>query len=788
MTIDQSTLTLLEYNAALKWLAEETHSEAGRLASLALLPDLPPKSILQSWTLISEGREILDQNDAPDFSEHLDLTEILEPLQVEGSMLNLEELQAVGFEARTSQRSRSFFAAYLDIAPELGQVASGLSSLPGLIGDLERTIGPDGEILDTASPELGRLRLEQASLRQGLASKLTTIMRSDAFKSVIQDEVITTRSDRFVVPVRAGGAGKARGLVHDWSKTGATAFMEPLEVVDDNNRLGLLKRKEKEEIERILRRLSNDCRLNTPELLASGEILTQLDLVLAQARLSRIWAATIPTYLPGGGVALRQARHPLLMRRLTASGGKMTPLDIQVEPEKPVVIISGLNTGGKTVAMKTLGLNLLLVQAGLHPAVGEGSRLDFLEVMAVMGDEQDLSSDLSTFSGHVRSLGRVLEAARPGALILLDEIGAGTDPAEGAALGLAVLEKLYDSGGLVLAATHYQLIKTWASLTPGVMSVAVNSSSSGQPLYGLSYGSPGFSGGLKMARRLGLPPQLVDKAESYLDDGQRRAMELLAKLDEERINLALTREDLEDAKLAMARAEADLRKLTQRQAEEWDKKIQAQNKSISEALAKNAREFEDLKREMRQLDDKSGRQKIQFSEAKSKLDKSLRGVRPKELNTEIPLLQVKEGDTVRVGRLGRSAVVRSVNLERKEALVETGSLNVKVPFSDLFPLIEADMGRKKARTINVTITPAESFQLSLNLLGKTVEEAIDEVEKELDRAVLAGRKTIHVVHGFGTGRLRHGLRNYLANHPRVGHFERAPQNGGGDGVTVVTIE
>lgn len=787
--MDTNTLTLLEYDQALQWLSEETHSQAGRLAALSLTPDLPPDEILQSWSLISEAREILIQTDGPDISEHLDLQEIMEPLKVEGSVLNVEQLQAVGFEARTAQVARSFFTAYLEIAPGLADLASGLSSQPELIDTLERSIGFDGEILDTASMELARLRLEQASTRQGLTTKLTHLMRSDSFRQIIQDEIITTRSDRFVIPVRAGGTGKTKGLVHDWSKTGATAFMEPLEVVEDNNQLSLLKRKEKAEIERILCRLSEDCRQAAPELLASGQILTRLDLILAQARLAQRWSATVPQYQPGGGVHLLQAGHPLLMRRLEANGERMTPLDLQVEPEKPVVIISGLNTGGKTVALKTLGLNLLLAQAGLQPAVGYGSHLDFLEVLAVMGDEQDLSSDLSTFSGHIRSLGRVLDRAGPGVLVLLDEIGSGTDPAEGSALGLAVLENLYGTGVLVMAATHYQLIKTWASLTPGVMSVAVNSSDSGQPLYGLSYGSPGFSGGLKMARRLGLPPELVDRAESYLDDGQRRSMELLAKLDEERLLLIRTRQGLEEEKQSLARAEADLRETSRRQVEEWSKKVKTQDQAITEVLSRNTKEFENLKKAMSNLyKNATGREKIQFSETKSQLDKALRSARPQQLSNETPLTNIKEGDTVRVGRLNRSATVRSINFDRGEAWVEAGGLNVKVALSDLFPDDQGVSVPKKGRTIKVTVTPAESFNFSINLLGKTVEEAIDEVEKELDRATLADRKTVHIIHGYGTGRLRQGLRHYLSQHRRVQNFERAPQNAGGDGVTVVTLE
>ncbi|UQZ90646.1 hypothetical protein C4J81_16115 [Deltaproteobacteria bacterium Smac51] len=791
--MDTNTLKILEYQAALEWLAEETHSEAGRLAALALEPDLEIEAIIRSWTLVGEGREVLNQGGYPDFNDHLDLTQILELLKVEGSMLDVDELRAVGYEARCSKLTQSFFASMLEVAPNLCEMAARLTSLPDLIEAIERTIGPDGEILDTASPELARLRLEQVATRQGLTSKLTGLMHSDNFRHIVQDELITTRSDRFVVPVRASAAGQRRGLVHDWSKTGATAFLEPLEVVEDNNKLGLLKRKERAEIERILRRLSDDCRAAAPELIISGAILTQLDVIMAQARLARAWNAIRPDYKPGQGIHLHQARHPLLMRRLAGERRKMTPLELLIEPQKPIVIISGLNTGGKTVAMKTLGLNMLLAKTGLYLPVAEGSRLDFPdEVLAVIGDEQDLSSDLSTFSGHVRSLHKVITEARPGLLVLLDEIGSGTDPAEGAALGLAVLENLVDSGALVMAATHYQLIKTWAALNESVVSAAVNSSDSGQPLYGLSYGSPGFSGGLKMARRLGLPEELVSRAEGYLDDGQRRAMELLAKLDEERSALILTREELEENKMALARAEAELRDQKKREAEEFNRRAQAQNRSITEALAETRREFEDLKSEMRAaIAGRDSSKQVAFSERKAKLDKRLRAARPEtSSNADKPLTEVHEGDKVLVGKLGREAVVRSISADHRDVWVDIGGLNVKVAVGDLFAPApaEADRRQPKKRTVNVTVTPADSFGLSINLLGQTVDDAMMMIEKEIDRAAMAGQKTLHIIHGYGTGRLRNGVRGFLKSHPRVRNFERAPQNAGGDGVTVVTLE
>ncbi|MGL4208718.1 MAG: endonuclease MutS2, partial [Candidatus Adiutrix sp.] len=460
-------------------------------------------------------------------------------------------------------------------------------------------------------------------------------------------------------------------------------------------------------------------------------------------------------------------------------------LDLQISPANPVVIISGLNTGGKTVAMKTLGLNLLLAKSGLLPYVGEKSHFDFLDLCVVMGDEQDLGTDLSTFSGHIKSVGRVLNQASPNLLVLLDEIGSGTDPAEGAALGLAVLENLYAKGALVMAATHYQLIKTWAALTPKVISVAVNASDFGLPLYGLNYGSPGFSGGLAMAKRLGLPRDLVERAESFLDHGQKRAMDLLAKLDEERLKVVILKKELEEEKMHLAQQNNQLRLQTEKQAVEFRQKAALQNKAISDALATVAREFELLKKEMRQSADASQHINV-FSEKKRVLEKQLRHTRPAPPETdEEPLAFVQVGDEVMVKKLGRKAVVSAVNTERNEAWINAGGLNVKVLLSDLFALNPQETAKTQ---VTVTVTAAESHGLSINLLGHTVSEAISAIEKEIDQAILSGRKNIHIIHGFGTGKLRHGIRGFLNKHSRVKSFERAPQSAGGDGVTVVTLD
>ncbi|MGL4209300.1 MAG: hypothetical protein ACRCTY_07915, partial [Candidatus Adiutrix sp.] len=337
--MDEQTLLILEYEVTLNLLVAETHSDVGAQAAALLSPTLSPDEILKAWDEIEQAQMAMAHGVFPDFSGHLDLTNLWERLTVEGAMLNTVELEAVAQEARTISQVRSLLLNLGEVTPLLLEMATLLTPQNDLAEIISRTIGPEGEILDSASPELARLRMEQGTTRQGLTQKLTSLMRSESFCHIIQDEVITTRSGRYVVPVRSS-APKMGGLVHDWSKTGSTAFLEPLEAVADNNKLSLLKRKEKAEIERILQKISHLVHLAAPDFTLSGSILTRLDLIMAKGRLARNWKAHRPDYVPGGGFNLKQAQHPLLAGRLAQSGGHMTPLDLQISPANPVVIIS----------------------------------------------------------------------------------------------------------------------------------------------------------------------------------------------------------------------------------------------------------------------------------------------------------------------------------------------------------------------------------------------------------------------------------------------------------------
>ncbi|MDR1111989.1 MAG: Smr/MutS family protein [Deltaproteobacteria bacterium] len=786
-----ASLAAIEYGQVLGWLSEITHSEPGSAAALALSPSLGPEEALGSWALIGEARAALDVSEGPDLRDHLDLAPILSTLGPEGSRLDIPELRLVGLEAKSSAMALAWLGPFSG-SPGLSAIAGDLSSFRDLSEALDRSLGPDGEVLDGASPKLARLRQELGASRSALALKLADLIRSEEYRPLLMDDLVTTRNDRFVIPVRASAAGRRRGLVHDWSNSGATAYLEPMETVEDNNRLALIKREEQREIERVLAHLSSMCRELAPDLARAGRALTSLDLTLAKARLARLWRAWPPDWVPGGGFRLVEARHPILERRLSGLGRHMVPLDISITPEAPLVVVSGVNAGGKTVALKTLGLVVALAATGIVPPVAEGSALDFpSDVVTVMGDGQDLASDLSTFSGHVKALGEALEAAGPGALVLVDELGSGTDPSEGAALGLAALERLLSSGALVLAATHFHLIKSWAALTGGVVSVSVNTGASGGPSYGLSYGAPGFSGGLAMARRLGLPGALVDRAEGLLDDGHRRAMDLLRKLDEERGALAEERLAMAASRARLEQAERETAADRARLAEEHNRQARDLEGRIRSALAQNRREQEALKLEVREAL-AQGRKPDPVATAVSwaSMERELAAVRPeyKETGPGEPLREARVGDEVLLASLGCQGRVTSVNPDRGEYSVNVRGLTVKVGLAGLSrpPKGPRDGPRPGRVTYGLSLGGGAPG-LSLNLIGKTVDEAEAAIGREIDRAILGGQGRLTIIHGQGTGRLRQGVRGYLKRHPLVKDFHNPADMPGGAGVTEVEL-
>ncbi|MDR2351955.1 MAG: Smr/MutS family protein [Deltaproteobacteria bacterium] len=780
-----------EYQEYLELLKDYTQSEPGRRLALKLTPTLSPPEILESWKLIKESIQAIQRKGSPDFSLHLDLTVLLEKLNTEGAILLAEEILLLKDEASCTKNIFLYFRDLAAPTPTLYQKTQNLGDFTDFLALVTKSLSPEGEILDTASQELQNIREKITLTRKFIKDKLFSLMRSHEFSPLLMDEIVTTRKDRFVIPVRASDA-KSRGLVHDWSHSGATAYLEPMETVADNNQLAFLKNQEAQEIQRILANLSQQGKEIAPSLLQSGEILSSLDLLFASGRIALDTYAIAPDYAPGKGIYLKSARHPLLERRLASLNRQMTPLDFQITPEKPLLVISGLNTGGKTVALKTLGISILLAKTGLFVLAREGSYLDFPEeVLAIMGDNQDLDSDLSTFSGHIRSLIGALQAARPGALLLIDELGNGTDPQEGAALAIAVLDYLQGTGATILAATHFHLVKTWAILNPKILSVAVNSTDQGLPAYGLSYGTPGFSGGLNMASRLGLPSFLIEKAQEYLDDNHLKSLELLKQLDLERAALSKERKMLEQERLLVQQTLIQNQEDHAKKLDKLNREAKEQEFKIKTALSQNRKKFEAFRAEIQDLLNKGKTVTVShLHNARAQMELELKNLIPNLASELLPApTDLKPGDTVFVKSLRLPGTVTSWDISRQKGTITCGNITINAQHLDLG---RWDGPPKKQQETLSKITfekkTLDSHVGELKLLGLTVEEATHEIEKRIDISILGGQPNLRIIHGHGTGKLKSGITEYLKKHPRVVKIDQNPGLHGGFGVTEVVLD
>ena len=762
-------------------VSAHAQSEPGAARCRNLRPDLGNEQILESWRLIDEARHILDVEGAPPLSDFSDVTPQLDRLRVEGFMLRPTELLMILCVVRTSRLVRKFLLEH--DSRLLGVMAYQLPLMKELEQTFLRSIGPDGEILDTASPELARIRREQGGLRENIRSRLTELMRSKDNQHLIQDQLITRRGGRYVIPVRTSARRDIPGLVHDYSASGATAYLEPLEMVDDNNKANYLKRKEKQEIDLILKRLTAMAARESAGISMAVVLLSGIDMIFAQAIFSRRQNSRAPILVDqGGNVELKEARHPLLWARLGESGQKTVPLDMTITGDKRTVVISGINAGGKTVALKTIGLLALMAKTGFHLPVAEGSRIPFFgKVFAVIGDEQDINSDLSTFSGHIRRLSWVLDQADDTSLVILDELGTGTDPSEGAALALAILESLTERGAWVMTATHYHMLKAWAYLNDKAENAAVRINSSGRPTYGLDYGSPGFSAGITMARDLGLDDEIVAKAEKYLDEGQKKTLSLMQKFEQEKTALHESRTENEFLSQELATSLALVRRSEQARARDYAEEIKDMQLRVNQAIAKAEKDFEAVRRQL----PNEIKQTPKLRAAHQNTKRELRDVVPIAPRQGEKLSTVRVGDWVRIENLGLDGRITSVNQTKQRAEVELGGKIIQVSWDDLTKGTKAKSPRKPARSY--VSSPVVYTQDQVNLLGLTVDEALPEVEKLLDQAFLGGVKRLAIIHGIGTGRLRQAVRGYLAEDSRVKDFGHGDRRAGGEGVTMVEL-
>ena len=777
------SLGLLEFPKVATHLAGLTGTAPGRVLALALRPLADPETIALALAEAAEAMQILAELGPLPVGDGDDLTPLLERLHAEGMMLAAADFMVVRTAAEAAAACRSALGSS-STWPLLQARAAALMPQPQLVAAIRRSIGARGEILDSASATLGQLRREAQLVRARIKRQLEGLLADERFAGVFQEQLITDRNSRYVLPVRADHARRLRGFVHDVSASGQTVYVEPAVTLDSNNRLQTLLREAQREEERILLQLTAMVRAVRAELAGNQAILAVLDLRQAIARFAGEIDAVIPQLAEQPLLELMAARHPLLVLQL---GGAVVPVDLRLGEGEQTLVISGPNTGGKTVALKTAGLLVLMARAGLPLPCAAGSRFfPFAPVLADIGDEQSLESSLSTFSGHLHRIRAILAAADAQTLVLLDELGTGTDPGEGGALALAVLDRLRQSGARTIATTHLHLIKGYAHLEDGVENAAVEfDAETLQPSFRLHYGIPGASHAFTIARRLGLPDELLARATGYLGHGERQGLAVLERL--QALRAALDEE---------LQAAGSLRRQTEQEHDRQRRlreELEARQRAILEEVRqRGSRLLSEAEEQLRALF-RAARQdgaSPPVSE-QARLTGELRALRrelpqPRPAPPGVVPSAVALNELLFVTALGVDA--RVVDCDRVTVELELGGKRLRQPLAALRQYQPPRFAPAPARVAKIRDRVAQrAFRPRLVLVGKRAEEALSLLAAFLDEALLHGARQLEIVHGAGEGILRRVVREFLAERGEVAGFGAAGVAEGGDNVTVVEL-
>ncbi len=824
--VAQADFDTLEWQPLLELVSGFAASRVGREAILALCPSTDESWIARRHRLTGEMRLLLEEQVSIALGGLFDPTQLTAKSQIEGAALEANELQAVARLANdiaawqalmrdppTRLQNRLPGLAELCVAwsahphPAAETPGSRLLSLRSLAESIERKILPDGSLADDASPELARIRHEQERQQRVIQESLRAALHKLSSEGSAQDELITIRGERFVIPVRSELKRRVSGVIHGASSSGQTVYVEPLETIEQNNELVRLIEEEQAEIHRIFVSLTRQVGTHAQSLMAGARVLALVDSLLARARFARGYQCVAPAFGPDR-LRLEGARHPLLEKHLRATGGHIVPLTVELTSETRQLIVSGPNTGGKTVALKTTALLAMMAQAGLPLPAESAAFPVFTAFLADIGDAQSIEAELSTFSAHIVNLNRLAHLADSRSLVLLDELGSATDPEEGAALAVAVAAHFLAVRAWSLISTHHTSLKVYAANTPGVLNAAAGVDEvTLVPNYRLQMGVPGASAGIQTAERLGLNAAIIAAARQRLGSQQADIARFLDRMHKEFAALEADRKAAREQQYALNQERARLQR-------EGDTDMRNRTRELEQKLASLLKDFEFQVREnVRAIEDRAAQQKLS-KEAERRINRLRRefqesfnqavvahrtGADRGDQNAEPHIVRhVAPGDQVRLKSMGRIATIqREVEKDVFEAAL--GPIKMRVKRDDIAEVVRAAAPqteradplaaarRQKGVHISVTSANTDDMRMEINLIGRTVDEATEELEKYLDRAFLAGLPRVRVIHGHGAGILRRGVREFLKNHPHVAGIEEAPQNEGGMGATLVEL-
>jgi len=739
---------------------------------------------------VVELKKVLETEGPPPLSDLKDIEEILKRLNVEESVLTVPELMDLCDQIALTGRVRRYVDG-LDgsRSPLLREKTAGLSHLKSLEKAILRAVNARGEILDGASASLLEIRDQLKTTREKAKGVLEHLLRREDLQSMFQEQLVTLRNGRYVVLVKADHEHRLQGIVHDQSQSRMTFFFEPLQVVSHNNEISILMGEEKEEEYRILSELSKKARAESAALWNNFEILGELDFLCAAAQFSILLKAVDPGVREDGRIEMKEARHPLLVLQKKE---RVIPIQIRVGDGRRVLILSGANAGGKTVALKTLGLLTLMVQCGLPIPVAEGSQVTVFEnIHAMIGDEQNIGENLSTFSSHLLHLNDILEKAGPRSLVLLDELGVGTHASEGCALAMGYLDQLRERGSTAVVTTHFDRLKIYGYLHPDCENVAVEfDEKTLEPRYSLAYGSSGLSNAFLIAEKLGFSEEVLRRAREHQTGGEQEITEALAELERLKADARKDQQELLEIKEEVRLERQKLRRLLdgikeRRQsilAQAEEKARKSAQKFEEELKEWIHRQKEERKASLHLLPSRGHRKEIQ--EIKEKAFPTLRRKGPSAMPTGL-----KVGDRVRIEGFRTHGILTKVEGSSKRVEVMMGSRRVKTSLSELEKVAGEEKKQEDGRPemFSVPKTETEEVPSEINIIGLTVDEALPVVDKFIDQALVQGLEKVRIIHGMGSGRLRNAVSTYLRAHPRVRHHALGDPMKRGGGVTFVDL-
>ncbi len=790
--MNAKAVKVLEYKKIIKMLSDQAGSEMTREVISGLQPFNDIRDVRDAVDETTEAVDLITHKGPLPLGNFYDIKPFLD-FANKGGSLNMGQLLKVYYNLSVARSTVTFMKSDLPPLPILESMTEVLAVFTDLEEDIDRCILSEDEMADNASSALRDIRRGIQRQNEAIKIRMDHIVNSENNRSMLQDSIVTMRDGRYVIPVKAEHKSKFPGIVHDQSQTGATIFIEPQVIVDLNNDLKELEIAEKKEVDRILAELSSRVAEHYAGLKNNQALLVQLDLIMAKGKLASVQQAEVPDISDQGELDLKLARHPLIDPK------KVVPINVSCGKDYKALIITGPNTGGKTVTLKTVGLLCMMAQTGLHIPASSGSRIPvFEDFFADIGDEQSIEQSLSTFSSHMTNIVDIVENANDKSLVLIDELGAGTDPTEGAAIAISVLEDLIAKNATIFATTHYNELKKFALSTNGAENASMEFDiETLSPTYRLSIGLPGKSNAFEISEKLGLPGRIIERSRDLMESGDIEFEDVISSIDKDRKLAEDERDEAIRLNIAMKKEQAEWKK-KQADLEKKNENILNDAKRQARSIISEAKEVsKEVQEDLRELSkiESLGERNKRFDSDRKKIKDAAGRYREKfikEVNdAPVSVSDIKIGDRVKVLTLDQNGEIIALPDEKERVLVQVGAIKVRVDVDDLKLILEGKEARKRHASATyggMYRIKSKTVPVQIDVRGQNLDEAVDNVSKYLDDVSMSGLEKVTIIHGRGEGVLKKGIHDYLRTNRSVAGARKGSYNEGGDGVTIVTMK